>query len=253
MTRSFRALMLLFAVAGLCAAAKRPRWSVDLERQFGLERFDRPVSALWTGQEGVLFLTPEQVLVYQVKRLSQAPALKSRNPAGGSGNFMMEIRVFAANDGHLLRSLHLPTNAERSSVHPLKDGKFLVRTGDVLYLYSADYTELVHRALPILHKAPREDWQIAVSPSREQIVLVHSQIFHAPQFLMDGTTITEGESKADVEFVDPATLTTSKNFSLDHTLAFWAAVDDFLISSDPAHSYSRGELGILDEKASGLP
>ncbi len=248
-----RALMVILGVAGLCAGAKPPRWSVDLERQYGLQRFDRPVSAPWTGQEGVLFLTPDQVLVYQVNRLSQAPALKSRNAAGGSGNFMLEIRVFAAGDGHLIRSLRLPTNAELSSVHPLKSGKLLVRTGDILYIYSADFTELLHRSLPILHKAPRESWQLAVSPSRDQIVLVHSQIFHAPQFLMDGTTITEGESKADVEFVDPQTLTSGKSFHLDHTLAFWAAVDNFLISSDPAHSYSRGELGILDEEGKWTP
>ncbi|HEX2327137.1 MAG TPA: hypothetical protein VHN74_00325 [Candidatus Angelobacter sp.] len=238
----------ILMLAGLCLAAKPSRWSVDLQRQYGFQPFDRYVSSAWTGQQGVLFLTPEQVIVYQVNRLPEAPDLKARNAAGGSGSFIMELRVLSARDGHLIHAFRLPTNAERSSVHALNGGRFLVRTGNILYLYSAEFTELAHKTLTIVHSAPRENWQIAVSPSRAQVVLVHSQIFHTPQFLMDGTTISEGQSKTDVEFVDPATLATTKTFSLGHTLAVWAPVDDFLITSDPAHSYSHGELGLLDDK-----
>jgi hypothetical protein len=234
-------------------AARPVRWTVDLARLYGFQRFDRLVSATWTGQEGVVFLTPDQVLVYQVNRSSQATDLKTRNAAGGSGNFALAIIVLSTRDGHLIHSMHLPTSAERSSVHALNHGKFLVRTGDILYLYSADFTEIAHKPLPILHKAPREEWQIAVSPSRNQIVLVHTQIFHTPQFLMDGTTISEGQGSASVEWVDPATLATTRTFSLDHTLAIWVPVDDFLITSNPAHSYSRGELGVLDDKGNWAP
>src|SRR5262249_36982341 len=35
-------------------------------------------------------------------------------------------------------------------------------------------------------------------------------------------------------------------FVLDHTLAFWTPLDDRLVSSNPAHSYSDGQMGTLD-------
>jgi hypothetical protein len=246
----FATLVIAFLAAGmwLASAAKKEAalWSVDLEKRYGLQTFDRPISARWTGQQGVAFLSPDKVLVYQVNRLREQRKLAPRSKSGGAGNFGLQIRVLDARDGHDLKQLDLSTNAMQSSVEPVNDNRFVVRTGDQMFLYSADFQRLAQKDLPLVRAASNETWTIAISPSGAEMAVIHAQIFYEPQLLMDGTVMNEGKAQTDIEILDPATLQTQKKFSLQHSLAFWTLLDGKFVSSDPAHSYSNGEVGTLD-------
>lgn len=240
------AVIVLVTVVMPAAKKDTALWTVDLEKRFGLDTFDREISAKWTAQQGVVFLAGDKVLIYQVNRLREAHKLAPRSQSGGAGNFALEIRVIDARDGHDLRQLNLTTNGAQSSVAAVSEGRLLIRTGDEMFLYSADFQRLARKDLPLKRAASTETWTIAISPSGATIALVHDQIFYDPQLLMDGTVLNEGKAQTDVEILDPATLHTRKQFTLPHSLAFWALLDGKFVSSDPAHSYSHGEVGTLD-------
>ena len=230
---------------GSCAVERRSG------KRYGLQTFDRPISARWTGQQGVAFLSPDKVLVYQVNRLREQRKLAPRSKSGGAGNFGLQIRVLDARDGHDLKQLDLSTNAMQSSVEPVNENRFVVRTGDQMFLYSADFQRLAQKDLPLVRAASNETWTIAISPSGAEMALIHDQIFYEPQLLMDGTVMNEGKAQTDIEILDPGTLQTRKRFSLQHSLAFWTLLDGKFVSSDPAHSYSNGEVGSWILKATG--
>jgi len=239
---------IITCTALLATAAKKDTslWSVDLQKRYGLDTFAREISAKWTSQQGVVFLSADKVLVYQVNRLREPRKLAPRSQSGGAGNFALQIRVLDAHDGHDLRQLDLTTNAAESGVAAVNDSRLLIRTGDQLFLYSTDFQRLAEKDLPLKRAASTETWTIAVSPSGTEVALVHNQIFYDPQLLMDGAVLNEGKAQTDVEILDPASLQTRKQFTLQHSLAFWALLDGKFASSDPAHSYSRGEVGTLD-------
>jgi hypothetical protein len=234
-------------------AAKTARWQSNLERSYGLESFDRVVSAFWMSQQGMVFLTPDEVLLYQVNRTTEQVKLAPRGATGGAGNFFLNIRVLNAQNGRLIHSLEIPTNALLSQVMATKDGGFLVRAGTAIYLYSADFVERASRELELEKKAPIEGWQVRTSPSGAEVFLMHEQVFSAAEVLSDNTVVHDGEAKVDVEILSSETLRPTKTFSLAHTLVFWAPAEDFLVSSDPAHSYSDQQVGIMDFAGSWAP
>lgn len=238
--------VLLLMCAPLGGASNPSRWKINLERSQGLQRFDREVSALWMTQQGVLFLTPEQVLVYQVNRAAQPPTLAPRDASGGAGHFLLKIKLLSIQDGHLIKSLDLPTNGAFSRVMATGTGGFVARTGTTLSLYSADFHLIASRELPVAREGPFDDWQIGVSPSGASVVLLHEQVFSVAEVLSDNTVLHDGQAKVDVEVLDTETLRLKKTFVLSHTLPFWALADDVLVSSNPAHSYSDGQVGTLD-------
>ena len=92
---------------------------------------------------------PKDFLCIRSTVRAQQTRLAPRDASGGSGNFILEIKILNAADGSEIKSLQLPTNAEFSKVIATRDGKFIVRTGDILYLYSADFTRLASHALPL--------------------------------------------------------------------------------------------------------
>jgi hypothetical protein len=244
------ALLLLCCPAWMLA--KSSRWQTSLE-QLGLQSFDREVAALWMSQQGVVFLTPDKVLVYQVNRTQEQAKLAPRGAAGGAGNFFLNIRVLGVQDGRLLRSLDVPTNGMLSRVMATKDGGFLVRAGTAIYLYSPDFVQRASRELELEKKAPYESWQVRISPSGAEIFLLHEQVYKTAEVLADNTVLHDGEAKVDVEVLSSETLKPVKKFTLTHTLAFWAPAEDFLVSSNPAHSYSDMQVGIMDFNGSWSP
>src|SRR6201993_2632113 len=152
------AILLLFLLLGcaIIGSARdkkivpkiEPNWSINLKDQYRFEPFDRPITFRWTLYQNVLFISPERVLVYQVNRSNGPVKLGTRDASGGGGNFVLDLRVFSAQDGHEIKSMRLPTGAEPSKVLAIRDGKFIVRTGDILYLYSADFQRLALKSLP---------------------------------------------------------------------------------------------------------
>jgi hypothetical protein len=238
------------AVALLClslpvignAQSPEPKWKVDL-RRFEFQAFDRTINFRWTLHQDVLFLSPDRVLIYQVNR-SRGPArLAPRDASGGSGNFVLEIRVLNAQDGAGIKSIDLPTNAEFSKVMATRDGRFIVRTGDVLYLYSANFERLASRALPLKRQVEEEAWQIGVSPSGDEVDLVHQQIFKRDALSPNSNIV---KAQADVEILSADNLETIKSFSLPWVLAAWFAADHSLLSSSPTAWAPAATFGLLD-------
>ncbi|HMF89625.1 MAG TPA: hypothetical protein VKL40_03205 [Candidatus Angelobacter sp.] len=234
-------------------AAQTPRWQISLPQNPGLESFDREASAIWMSQQGVLFLMPDKILLYQVNRTRDFAKLGPRRAGGGAGNFLLNIKVLSARDGRLLKSMDVLTSGGQSQVLATRGGGFVVQAGSALYSYSSDFAKVAERELPLDKSAEPEDWQARVSPSGEKLVLMHQQIFMAPELLADQTVLHDGKAKVDVQVLNAATLQTEKSFALDHTLAFWAPMDDRFISSNPAHSYSDGQMGTLDFSGNWSP
>jgi hypothetical protein len=245
--------LLLWTCIPLWAVSKSPLWKASLQQSLGLQSFNREAAAVWMIQQGVLFLTSDQVLVYQVNRSAEQAKLAPRGAGGGAGNFFLNIRVLNVQDGHLIKSLDLPTNAGLSRVMATRGGGFVARTGTTLNLYSANFQLVASRELPLEKAAPIEGWQVRVSPSGAEVVLLHEQVFATAEVLADNTVLHDGKAKVDVEVLSSDTLQPQKTFTLAHTLPFWAPADNLLVSSNPAHSYSDGQVGILDFNGSWAP
>ncbi len=242
-------------LAALALLAPAPRgdvtsahelWKINVTQKHGLQRFDRTAGFLWMKQQSVVFLGPDRMAIYQVNRAAQQSALKGRNSSGGSGNFLLNLEVFDVRDGHEISAAQFTTNAGYSRVLPTRDGGFLVRAGELLYLYSAAFEKIATRKLELKRAARTESWQIEVTPSGERVVLVHQQIFLHPQRLSDGTLLTAGKSSADVEVLDAGTLTTVKSFKLAQSLPYWSLLDDALLTKDPAEVFDDAQSGLLD-------
>ena len=239
------------AVALLClcwpdhgrAQSAEPKWRVDLRERYEFQAFDRTINFRWTLHQDVLFISPDRVLVYQVNRTRGPARLAPRDASGGSGNFTLAIRVLNAQDGKEIKSLDLPTSAEFSKVMATRDGKFIVRTGDILYLYSPNFERLASRPLPLKRAVQEEGWQIGVSPSGDEVALVHQQIFKR-NALSANSRIEKAQ--ADVEVLSADNLETIKSFSLPWFLSAWSAADHALLSSSPTSWAPAATFGLLD-------
>ena len=220
-----------------------PKWRVNLRERYEFQAFDRTINFRWTLHQDVLFISPDRVLVYQVNRTRGPAHLGPRDASGGTGNFTLAIRVLNAHDGKEIKTLDLPTSAEFSKVIATRDGKFIVRTGDILYLYSANFEKLASKPLPLKRAVQEEGWQIGVSPSGDEVALVHQQIFK--RNALSATSRIE-KAEADVEVLSADNLETIKSFSLPSFLSAWSAADHALLSSSPTSWSPSATFGLLD-------
>jgi len=217
------------------AQAPEPVWKINITEKYGLQAFDRTINFRWTLHQGVLFISPERVLVYQVNRSRSATRLASRDASGGSGNFILQIKVLDAKDGSEVKSFDLPTNADFSKVIPTHDGKFIVRTGDILYLYSANFEQLASRSLPLERKVQEEAWQIGVSPSGRKLALVHQQIFRRNPVSPTSAIV---KASSDIEILNADTLKLIEGFAVPSFWDYWNESDELLLASTPQPSAS---------------
>jgi hypothetical protein len=246
------ALFLCCSAQGIAEKPKppEPRWKIDLLQRYEFQAFDRTINYRWMLHQGVLFVSPEKILVYQVNR-SRAPAkLAVRDASGGSGNFLLDIRVVSTRDGSDVKSLELPTSAEFSKVLATRDGRFIVCTGEILYLYSADFVRLASRALPLKRLVQEESWQVDVSPSGEEVMLVHQQIFKRDAI---SPTSDVTSAQTDVEVLDASTLQSTKSFTLPSSLLMWHAADHMLLSGQPLPAQGPFSYGLLDFEGKWSP
>jgi hypothetical protein len=235
--------------AGDAGSVAAPRWEINLDSGSGLRPFAAEITRPWSKQQNVVFLSPERIAVYQVNELKTPAALARRDPSGGAGNFFLDVRVFDARDGHIIRGLHLRTSATLSEVLPTRQGRWIARTGDAMYLVSPDFEQLIKRELPLERIAPIERWEIAVVPSGREVVLVHQQLFSLPEPFIG----KEGKAKTEVEILDADTLETRKKFALPHSLSDWSASDGFLVSPNPNSPLPESQFGILDYEGRWSP
>jgi len=236
--------------AGALAEGPQPRWKVDLLQRYEFQAFDRTISYRWALYQDVLFLSPDRIIVYQVNR-SRAPVrLAGRDATGGAGNFVLDVRVLDATTGRDIKSLQLPTNAESSSVLATREGRFIVRTGEVLYLYSADFERIASRPLPLKRQVQEEAWQVDVSPAGEEVILLHQQILKR-----DAISPTSDVTRAqtDVEVLNASNLQVIKSFTLPSSIPMWHAADHMLLSSKPLPAQSPFGFGWLDLEGKWSP
>ena len=227
------------------AQSAQPKWKVDLTQRYGFQAFDRTINFRWTLHQGVLFISPERVLVYQVNHSRGATKLAPRDASGGSGNFTLQIKVLDAKDGSEVKSFDLPTNADFSKIVPTHDGKFIVRTGDILYLYSGNFERLASRPLPLKRQSQEEAWQIGVSPSGRKVALVYQQIFH--RSAVSATSAIE-KASSDIEILNADTFQLIEGFTVPSISDNWSESDQLLLVSTPQPSTSAaglfGELAV---------
>ncbi|HEU4416114.1 MAG TPA: hypothetical protein VFT65_15105 [Candidatus Angelobacter sp.] len=239
-------LLLLLSMVCLGHAQSKvvvPAWKVDLNQKFGFQGFDRPVTFRWTLQENVVFLSPDELLVYQVNRSRTLVELSPRDASGGGGNFVLDARILSTHDGHEIKSLRLTTNADSSEVLATRQGRFIVRTGDILYLYSAGFERIASIGLPLNRRVKEEDWQIGVSPSGAEVILVHNQILKRAAI---SPTSAVQQAGADVQLLDEATLNVVKKFTVPWFIASWSAGEHKLVSSQPSPAAEHSSYGLLD-------
>lgn len=218
------------------------RWVLDLKKKLGYESFDRARSNKpWEGQQGIVFLTPDELLVYQLKPRSSAlsSAVINGNPAA----FYLQIEILDARNGNPIKSLLLPCSSESGKVMPLSGGAFLAQSGNVLSLYSAKFEQVASRQLLVATAVQSQEWQIDVSPSKTRVIAVHQEAWEEPEDPKGKHKQTK--SKADVEVLDPDTLKTTKAFTVSY-LDRWSAEDDDIIAANPAADDEEVSLGIMD-------
>jgi len=226
-------LMLVFALGN------KPKllWQANVDARFGIQGVMSGNVPYWARQQGVLFAGPDRLIVYQVKRRAQLQLSPGRNLAGGGGNFFLDIRVLAAADGAELHQLLLATNSEMSQIMALSGGRLLIRTGDLLSVYSDELKPVAGRKLAFDHQTEDERWDCKATPDGDQIILIHQHESAPAERLFDGRVISEGKSSAEVEIIDSSTLKSVAAFKLPRVLRSWSAGEGFLVTADPGQPF----------------
>ncbi|HET9285535.1 MAG TPA: hypothetical protein VFR24_26590 [Candidatus Angelobacter sp.] len=227
-----------------------PAWRIDLKDKFDFESFDRDISFRWTMHQDVVFLSPDKVLVYQVNRSHKPVALAPRDASGGGGNFILEMRILSTVDGHEIKAIRMTTNADSTKVMATRNGRFVVRTGEILYLYSADFQRIASKPLPFQKKVAEEAWQIGVSPSGKEVTVVHQQILQRD---WKSPTSDIVKASADVEIMNEENLQTISKFSLPWILTSWSSGEHVLVSSKPWPSDDGTTFGLMDYRGNWSP
>lgn len=227
-----------------------PSWRIDLKDKFDFEAFDRTISFRWTLHQDVVFLSADKVLVYQVNRSQKLAALGPRDASGGGGNFILDMRILSTLDGHEIKALRMTTNADSTKVMATHDGRFVVRTGEILYLYSADFQRIASKPLPLQKKVAEEAWQIGVSPSGREVTVVHQQILQRD---WKSPTSDIVKASAEVEIMNEENLRTISKFSLPWILTSWSSGEHVLVSSKPWPSDNGTTYGLMDYRGNWSP
>ena len=230
MRRVFVAVMAGWLFAGAAwAQPAHELWSLKLTGEGGIQSFARGGPLIWIQQQGVVFLSPERLLIYQVNRLAEPAPLAKRGASGGAGNFHLIARIMDAHTGREINRMGFVTSADYSAVLPTHDGRFIVRAGKIMGLYSADLTLLAARNLPP-GQSPVDYWQVQVTPSGRQVVAAHQQLSVDPEYPLDAS---REKSQADLEFMDADTFAPIRKMHLPHYAPVWAPHEQFLLTTTP--------------------
>lgn len=204
MRRLYKAIVLMISIAALGAQipCAQPLWSVDLAAKYGLRAFGLPkhernhLPSYWKLQQGIVFVTPHVLAVYQVLENSDLNHLQRKDVSGGSGRYVLQVSVMDATDGQGLKTLQLVTSGSGSSnIYPTHDGKLLVRTGEIIRVYSPAFEETAIAHLPHSQTANSESSKLFLSPS--------GKIVHVSYTASYSSQIVAGETLLDADTLDP--------------------------------------------------
>jgi hypothetical protein len=171
------AVLLLSALTARSnAPCRQPVWATDLTSHFQFRPFGGPkhsrtsTPAKWKLQQGVMFVSPETLAIFQVIEGGGPPVLESRDPSGGGGRYSLLVVFFDAATGHELKTIHLATSSlSNSRIYRTHDGQFLIRTGQVLALYSRDLREIGSVRLQDDPDERNQSWSVNILSSGHSI------------------------------------------------------------------------------------
>jgi hypothetical protein len=103
-----------------------------------------------------------------------------------------------------------------SNVMPARDGNFIVRTGEMLSLYSPALQQVASHRLP-LEKGESQVWETNIAASGDVVVAIRRQMY--PDLAMTGKPIY-------VEVLDAATLQLKNAFTAQHAAGWLMSVGD---------------------------
>src|SRR5579864_3538796 len=130
MRRAFLGIVLILLTGAGFAKSAHQLWETKLEGDGGILSFDRAAPGFWSHEQGIVFLSPDRLLVYLVNRSKDPAPLAERNASEGSGNYHLIAVVFEVRTGKEIKRLQFATSAEYSSIIPTQDRKFLVSAGN---------------------------------------------------------------------------------------------------------------------------
>ena len=199
-----------------------PLWTANLSEDYGFQRFDRDIRTNWVGNQGLAFLSAERIAVYQVNQKPERVKLGPRDASGGAGNFYLQVEILDSRDGHEIAQLRLPACGMLSSILPTHDGNFIVRTGEMLNLYSSSLQRVASYHLP-LEKGESQIWEIQVAPAGHIVVAIRRPLY--PDLAVPG-------KPTYVEILDATTLQLQNAFIPQHPAGWFSSVGDHWILSD---------------------
>jgi hypothetical protein len=174
-------------------------WKSDIVARYHFRTFNtaeknsinRP-RPFWRNQQGIAYISQTVIAVYQVQESKEIPHLESREESGGGGRYSLQIVFLNSTDGVALKTFHIITSGSLpSQLYPTHDGRFLVRTGQIVRSYSPEFQEISSKRLP------PDSWSMSVSPSGRLFSLEH----YAQEKHSKMVTIFDSETLDEV--VDP--------------------------------------------------
>jgi hypothetical protein len=196
------ACFVLILVSALGSAGSRiwcpqPTWVVDLTKTYQFQAFGiKKHENSWVlppNQQGVEFISPEVLAVYQVSEVDDPQPLGPKDLSGGSGRYVLHVSFLDITQRNELKSFRLVTSGWLPSrVYPTHDGRFLIRTGEIIRSFSASFEQVAIAHLPYSKNATEELYQILVPGSGRLIYVKHTKLDSSKS--ESGTAVLDADS-----------------------------------------------------------
>lgn len=203
MTRActFAVLITFLTAAGGQRPCSQPLWEVDLAsthqfRDFGLTKHPRnQLPPMRTNQQGIEFVSPDVLAIYQVSEATSLEDLRQREDSGGSGRYVLHVSFLSVTKGNELRTIRLVTEGSGPSrVFPTHDGRYLIRTGETIRSFSAAFDESATARLPSSKTASYQWSDVSVSYSGRLIYVKYRAADSSSSQLVGGTAVLNADS-----------------------------------------------------------
>jgi len=201
MTRActFAVLITFLTAAGGQTPCSQPVWGVDLASTYQFHDFDltkhprNHLPPVWTNQQGIEFVSPEVLAVYQVSEVNSLEPLRQKEESGGSGRYVLHVSFLDVTRGNELKTIRLVTEGSGPSrVFPTHDGRYLIRTGETIRSFSAAFDESAAARLPNSKTASNQWSDVSVSPSGRLIYIKYNASYSS-QYIR-GTAVLDADS-----------------------------------------------------------
>lgn len=136
---------------------------------FGAEAFRRWASAFIYHNlpaeqyEPLGFVSNDFVMATSLTPESEAPASPRR----------ARVVLLDAATGRVLGAQEWSVFFAEIALHPVRDGKFVIRTAHKLILYSEKFEEIAEVSLPRRNQEEDWNWKVYVTPTRKSVVIEH--------------------------------------------------------------------------------